>query len=230
MSPRVNKVNMLRNRWVLGIALSIVALAAALHLYFIREGSGAHLLWNDDKVYLIIKVGRLGYRMSYLRYLPEPVLERLYYVPPPDVKNDYSVIFVITPETVQRFDFETIGLSCGHPMGRSIYCGSNRGLLKWTASTFESASPEDAKKLVAINFPSNYDNINGWSERWDLSAGTTVINLGGKKVVLVRTGLQSSEIAIDLLRPGQPAERIWYLNERTHVVTKAEYQQAFESR
>jgi|SRR5271157_5922019 len=222
---------MLRNKWVSGTLVLIVGLAAILHLYFIEEDSGALLLWNKDKAYLIMHVGGLGYRMSYLRYVPELIMERLYYVPPPDAKNEYAVIFEITPETFHRFDFQNEDLRCVDAMGQFIYCGSEkRGFVKWTGSKFEPASPEKPHELMRANLPFNYDNIHGWSKRSDLPDGKTVIELGGKQVTLVRTGVEGKEIAVDLLLPGRSPERIWYLDERAHKVSKAEYDRVFGKR
>jgi len=221
----------MRNKWVISAVVLILGLAAMLHLYAIREGCGALLLWNKDKAYLIMHVGGLGYRMSYLRFVPEPILERLYYVPPPDAKIDYAVIFEITAETVHRFDFQNENLECVGAMGPFIYCGSEkRGFVKWTGSKFEPASPEKPYELMRANLPYSYDNINGWSKRGYLPYGETLIDLGGKQVTLVRTGVEDKEIAVEILRPGQPPQRIWYLNERVHWISKAEFDAVFTKR
>lgn len=218
----------MRRRWILGSFALIVGLSATLHLYFISDGVGPVLFWNVDKAYLFIEGGRLGYRVSYLRYLPVLVMESLLrYVPEPDEKNDYVVVVEITPETLHRFVFENTGFSLigDGPMGQFIYGGSNGGPVKWTGTKFEPTTPEELQKLRRINFPFNYDNLNGWSAR-HLPDGKTVIGIGGKQVTLVRSGLWYKETTIDLLRPGQDPERIWHAEE-THRVSKEEYYKTF---
>jgi hypothetical protein len=116
-------------------------------------------------------------------------------------------------------------------MGPFIYCGSEkRGFVEWTGSKFEPASPEKPYEFMRANLPSNYDNINGWSKRWELPYGKTVLELGGKQVTLIRGGVEDKEIAVDVVLPGRPPVRIWYLNEQTHWISKAEYDAVFRKR
>jgi len=222
----------MRKTWILGAFVLILGLSATLHLYFISDGTGPLLFWNVDKAYLFIQGGRLGYRVSYLKY-PLVVAEQyLGGVPEPDASNDYVVIAEITPVTLHRSVFENTGFSLigSGPMGQFIYGGSDSGPVKWTGNSFEPTTTEELQKLRRINFPFNYDNLNGWSARGHLPDGKTVIELAGKQVTLVRSGLGYKETSIDLVRPGQSPERIWHAEVRAHRVSKAEYYNTFGKR
>jgi hypothetical protein len=216
-----------RKAWILGTLALAVGLAALLDVYFVSEVSGATLLWNSDKAVLFLQGGRLGYRASYLQYLVEPLLEWLHYVPLPDEKTDFVFVVEITPAAVHRYEFENTGFSLRGPMGQFIYGGTDRGQVKWTGTRFEPSTAEELQRLGRINFPSNYDNLNGWCGRWDLPDGKTVIELGGKQVTLIRSGLWYKEISVDLSRPGHAPERIWYMNFEPHRVSKGKYYSVF---
>jgi hypothetical protein len=60
---------------VLIVLASLVFASAFLHLYYIQEDSSEKLLWNKGEAYLFVSVSRVGWRVSYLRYLRSVVEE-----------------------------------------------------------------------------------------------------------------------------------------------------------
>jgi hypothetical protein len=54
------------------------------------------------------------------------------------------------------------------------------------------------------------------------------VEIAGKPLSFVmNSGSISREAYVDLIRPGQPPERIWHLDERPHRVSRAEYYRVF---
>ena len=55
--------------------------------------------------------------------------------------------------------------------------------------------------------------------------------IGGKPVrLIVKQGERDSNITVSLEREGQVSERIWYLDQQPHRVSRAEYEQTFGKR
>jgi hypothetical protein len=225
----------MRKKLVLIVLILILGLAATLHLYFIENTSGASLFWNANKAYLFLEGSRTGYRVSYLRF-PLVIAEQyLGGVPTRDTWKPYVVVVEITPEHVERFVFDntTFSLTGSGPMGQFIYGGSGKGLVRWTGSGFQAATPEEAREIRTMNLPFNYDDLNGWSARGGLpDDGNVVVTLAGKQVTLVSrsSGKWGLDVSIDLLRPGQAPERLWNGGDRRQRVSKTQYYQTFGKR
>jgi len=232
-----------------------VLLLATVPTYYIQSASGGSLMWNANEAYVFEGVVQRGFHFSRLGYLVEFVREIFPFgASSPDDKHFSVAVLRITPEAVQRyviFDFNSGGRF--DALGQSIYSGDlyTGALMKWSGSRFEAARAEDQQKLRnALNSGKippgpSYDNVDGWSKR--STAGEVMrdplttayverdakvlIELNGNSVTFVmNSGFISREAYIDLLRSGQPSERIWYWDGRTHKVSKTEYKRIFTRR
>jgi hypothetical protein len=243
-----------------GILIAVVALVAlllSLKVYIIRTDSRGALLWNADNAYFFIGMADRGYRFSYLRYLAEELRESLPFGASSPSDNHFSALVLhVTPDSVQRYSTDNFWLgSDPDPFQGELYAGNmlpSGGFMKWSGTHFEPATPEEAEKFheYAISLPKgppagpNYDNVEGWSKR--TLAGEIVsesptnpvekdskvmIEVDGNQVTFVmNSGYVSQEAYIDLIRPGQPPERIWHLDEHPHRVSRAEYYKIFGNR
>lgn len=225
------------------IVLTAVMIAASLHTYYIRTQAGGDLFWNADEAYVFLDIGARGYRFSYLQEFYWRVREAFGDVRLRDREHHSVVVLRVTPETVQRYVVDDMHPGSFDFFDGSIYAGDldkEGGLLKWTGTHFEQPSPEEQRKLkggAALANPPSFRNVNGWSKQQGLGLkefdyqAEFPIELGGKPITLVAKSVNvASELSIDLLRPGRPPERIWYLDQRPRRVSKAEYERQFARR
>jgi hypothetical protein len=250
---------MIRGKKILLIvALVTVLLAlATLKMYFVQSSSGGTLIWNAHEAYVFIPVAQSGYRMSCIGLIVEFVREIFPFgASAPDDKHSYAEVRRITPDAVQRYIFDNMNIDPPVVVGQTIYVADIRnngigGVMKWSDTHFERASPEEQGEyrtaLASGKVPSgpDYDNVNGWSKRaaaGEVTSETPTtgfaekdarvrVTLDGKPLTFVmNSGYISHEAYIDLSRPGQPNERIWYLDGRTHRISGAKYKHIFGSR
>ena len=50
------------------VIVAVILIAAAFHIYFLREYAGGWLLWDASEAYLFVDVIREGYHVSYIGY------------------------------------------------------------------------------------------------------------------------------------------------------------------
>jgi hypothetical protein len=240
------------------IALAIVvALLLSLHVYYIQTGSGGDLFWNSEDAYVFIGMADRGYRFSYLGFLMEQIKELYPFATSLPSDKHFSVLALhVTPDLVQHYSVDNFRLgSAPEPFHGMLYAGNmlpGGGLLKWSRTQFEPITPEEAGKYYqyARELPKgppagpSYDNVEGWSKRtvggdviresptnYVENNSTATIELGGKLLTFIlNSGFISHEAYIDLIRPGQPPERIWHLDEHMHRVSRAEYYKVFGNR
>jgi hypothetical protein len=228
------------------LAILIVAFAP---LYYVQDGSGANLIWSSDQAYVFVTVIHRGYRMNCLRYVAEFLMELVPFgASAPDDKSSSSIVFRIAPGNLQRFDFDNMNLDAPDAIGQNIYVvngENNGGLLRWSDDHFEETSIgeqtalRNAQTSGRIPAAPSYENIDGWSR--SPAAGKVginhveedakvVIQVNGKSITLVmNSGFFTHQRFIDLIRPGEAPQRIWYLDKRTHRVSRAEYEKTFSS-
>ena len=120
----------------------------------------------------------------------------------------------------------------------------NGGLLKWSGDHFERTSVEEQNALrtahSSCRIPAgpSYENIDGWSKTGAAGKAGMLsgeedarveIHVNGKPATLVmNSGFITHQAFIDTIRPGETLQRIWYLDERIHRVTRTEYLHTFE--
>lgn len=221
-------------------------------IYYVGDGSGGDVIWNSGQAYVFMTVVHRGYRMNCLRLVAEFLLRS--FIPfgasVQDNKSSSVIVLRIAPGNLQRFDFDKMNAGgMFDPFGKDVYTRDiDTGvLMKWSGDRFEPASVEEQRSLFAarasdrIPAGPSYDNINGWSKRatggkvGPNALGTVVeedarvvIQVNGRPATLVmNSGFITHEAFIDIVRSDEGQQRIWYLDERTHRVTKAEYLHTF---
>lgn len=243
--------------WLLIALAVLVAVLLSLTVYVVRTDSGGALLWNADNAYFFIGMADRGYEFSYLRYLVEELREMFPFGASSPTDKHFSVLVLhVTPDLIERYPINNFWLGSNpEPFQGNLYAGNmlpDGGFMKWSGTHFEPATPEEADKFheYAISLtqgpPSGprYDNVEGWSKR--TLAGEIItesptrpierdskvtIEVNGKQLTFVmNSGYVSHQAYVDLIRPGQPPERIWHLDGEPHRVSRAEYYQIFKSR
>ena len=217
----------------LTVAGALVALGC-WHGYYIRDGAVGQLFWNRDQAYVFLNVGRFGARISYLGYPLEVVRECLHGVRPPDARAYHVTVLAVSPERVQSY-VANINLGTFFLFQNHLYAGSlDEGrLYEWMGSHFVPTIPEEQERIRndQHHFDLEFSDVNGWSGRYAPVGGRFPISLKGRPITLVMdNGYLGSYLSIEVERPGQPAERVFYLNQRPHRVSRAEYERVFGTR
>jgi hypothetical protein len=209
---------------------------AFLHVYYVNEGATGDLLWNGEEAYLIVSVGSLGYRLSCLQ-APMEFLRAYFRAGVSSSDNRSSVFLVkITPDGIQRYETQHLSLSSVNPVGNNIYARSDGGFVKWSGTRFEPASSQELQLFNSRRESGpDFTNIDGWSKRCCLmnraAESRFDIQMGTKSATLVvKQGIRDSNISVSLERQGQAPEKIWYLDQQAHKVSRAEYEQTFARR
>ncbi|MGC1106367.1 MAG: hypothetical protein WA876_07500 [Candidatus Acidiferrales bacterium] len=233
---------------------TIVALSLFLKAYWIRNESGGWLLWNTEDVYIFIDVRVDGFRPTYLGFVGQEIKGMFPFGgPTPDEQHLSVLVLHVTRDAVQQDTIDNCWLGGGpEPFHGELYAGNmlpGGKFMKWTGTHFEPATSEEMKKFheYAINLPKgppagpSYDHVEGWSKRtlagevirksptdYVEKDNTATIEVDGEPLTFVmNSGFVTRRGYIDLIRPGQPPERIWRWNEDPHFVSRAEYYRLF---
>lgn len=229
---------------IAGLFALAIAAGAWLKMYYVREDNAGCLLWNTNEAYLFMDVHPRGYHFTYLEY-PSVVFKEYFNAPP--FPNDQSVSVVVlrvTHSGVERHEVRIAGESANAPdfyttFGDDIYANCQGVLCRWTGTRFEAATEEERGRLDGINRLSalEFANREGWYKR---EVGQTAsdyqfsVDVGTQVRLLIKAGNVYSSAydspTVDLLRPGQSAERIWYLDGAPRRVSKSEYKSVFGKR
>ena len=226
--------------------LFALAIAAGVwsKIYYVREDNSGCILWNTNEAYLFMNVHPRGYHFTYLEY-PLVVVKEYFNAPP--FPNDQSVSVVVlrvTPSAVERHEVRIGGETANAPdfyttFGDDIYANCQGVLCRWAGTSFEAATEEERGRLDGINHLSTLEfaDREGWYKREVGQAASDYqfsVDVGTRLKFLVkagnvfRSGYDSP--TVDLLRPGQALERIWYLDGAPRKVSKAEYKSVFGKR
>jgi hypothetical protein len=228
---------------LLALVGCVLLLASVSVRYTIRSGANGDLLWHGQEAYLILEVGSLGYRSSYLRYFAEAITAFFNVPVPATNRTSQTIVFRFTPSGSEHFENESLLLGPEiAPLNDTIYADSDRGLVKWSGRHFEPTSTEEQQRFVtrSVSGP-DFANFNGWSRRSFIfnkgvdarifNAGGNVefeIELAGKPAILAVThGENGDYYSISWNRQGQESQEIWHLDLRPHSVSKPEYETAF---
>lgn len=193
--------------------------------------------------------GNAGARMSYPRYLLEPLLTSFGVVRSPDNERCSHVLVIrVTNEDVQRYDTEVDCVAAYDLFQQHIYAVRWPRIWEWYGTHFESVNLDNATfqagrttaKAEVSQHPWYFDNVDGWSMRQLGSVGpkyefkgrpatVTQVTLNGQPVSFIFLGetFPQMPIAVDLVRSGQSPQTIWTFDGRPHRVSKAEYERVF---
>jgi hypothetical protein len=227
----------------IAIALSIVAIPVIAwlffdQLYFLRNDNGGEILWNGHDAYLFMSEIHRGYRVRYSAYPWVMVTQYLHAPPSPNDQRVALTVIRVTESAVERYVVEVSGNipDLLTPIGGSIYANCEAVRCKWNGNRFEPASAEEQRRLSDIRnlSPLDFSDRDGWSKR---EVGSRVgdysfsIELGKRVSLLVKQGNVYKSVydsaSIDLLRPGQPPEHLWYVDGNPRLVNKGEYERVF---
>jgi hypothetical protein len=190
-------------------------------------------LWKDDQAFLFMGDSPIGYRMSMARYLVEPILELFYAVAPSADQASILAIIRIAPSRVERSEQKsTVGFYDIAPVGNQIYAQCAGGVCVLSGMRFQLLSEQDGQKVEGGLSRNDVESPNGWSRRtiWPAHVGEKTtpyefsITLSNGDRLLVRGG---NPVSIDLLRPNQAPERVWYHEQRTRRVSTENYEHVF---
>lgn len=223
--------------------IAAVALAAAAFskIYYLRQYAGGSLVWHRDEAYLFLFESRLGYRINYVEY-PWVLLGEYLNSPPfPDDHRFLLTVIRVTPSAVEprvvefgdRDEFFPHYLT---PFGERIYARCAGDILcKWTGIDFEAATEEEQRDLGGVHrLDTAVDGeLNGWSKRGVEPAphDQFAVEVGKQFTLSIKNGAtnkgEQPKISIDVLRSGQPSERIWYHDGTPGYVSQIEYENKF---
>ena len=232
---------------VLAIVLAVVALLVCLSIRkvsMVREGANGILFWNSEQALLFVDVQASGARLNYLRYTFDLWLVSLGDVRSSDRKRCVQTFVIeITDKQVQTYTTDI------HKDPTETYCFGDyvvfngqiftwnltRGpFWKWTDNHFEAATPEELRGFNPVNALTQgyqFDGFEGWSMRkYALGNNTFHIALNGHTVDLVSSGRTAPyyyDEYVELVRSGQAPQRIWSFDDRSHRVSRAEYERLF---
>jgi hypothetical protein len=227
-------VGTLRKRATIAMVLVVIALTVFIKLDFIKdEGGGGYVLWKGDEAFLFMSDSPIGYRMSVLGYLVEPILEFLHGgALSADEISAFAVVRV-TPTGVERSEQESsVGFYDITAIDDQIYAQCAGGICRLSGMRFELLSEQGEQKVEGSLSRKDFESPNGWSRRtiWPAHVGQKTtpyefsISLSDGDKLLVRGG---NPVSVDLLRPNHAPERVWYHEQRTRKVSTAEYKQVF---
>jgi len=223
----------------LGVTLLGVILAATfLRVHYIGYGSDADLVWNSNQAYILIDIGRFGWRLNYLQYLVALTKGWFHVAAPPDDRNCYGTLLRVTKEEVQSYDLGGQCLTNAVGVGEDVYATETGVLLKWTGNRFERTSSNELEAVKSNKPPisPDFDNYRGWSKRHDILTRLDDeikfgLELDGQQLMLnVSRTSANREISVSLVRPHQTPERIWHLEQQSRKVSAAEYERIFGKR
>lgn len=177
--------------------------------------------------------------------------------PTPDEKHLSVLVLHVTLGGVKQYTIDNCWLGSGpEPFHGELYAANmiTGKDMKWSYDHFEPISEEKQLSLQAALRGDNnyfkstagpsYDHVEGWSKRtvagnfiYKTENNRTVsiendsrltIKVAGQNLTfLMNSGFVTRHGYIDLVRSGQPPERIWRWDEYPHLVSRAEYDRIF---
>ncbi len=225
----------------------VVILLAVLRIHVLRVDSGGTLFWNAEDAYLFINARDAGYRFSYLGYAVEVVREIYPFGASSPEENHFSLLVLhVTRNSVERYTTDNFWLGSGpYPFHGELDGGYHDGkFLVWSGTRFEPTPPPTAKaddSYWKATAGPNYNNVEGWSKRTiggevvresptlyvEKDSRVTIQVAGQNLTFIMNSGFISHHAYVDLIRLGQPRERIWQQDESPHVVSGATYDRIF---
>jgi hypothetical protein len=229
-----------RKKMVVAILLVLGAVAALplVKFYFIKaDGGRGYILWKNDEAYLFMYDRPFGYYLSGAQWLVEPLAEYFHGSAAPIDDANILAIFHITASSVERHTQKsTIAIDSFTPLDDTIYSICPGGICKWTGAQFELISSEEEQKIDGrkqlVNNWTEFHDVNGWSRRTILPIGPGEAPVHGEFSIEVNKQIsilvtQGNPTSVDLQRPGQPSERIWYYKRGTSMVSETKYKSVF---
>jgi hypothetical protein len=237
----------MRNRLKLAVLVAVLVIGVGVlvfgKMYFIRDDSGGYLLWNGSEAYLFMDVSHRGFQIGYLEYRWVVLKELLYGVRGPDDQRTSVTVVHITASRVDRNVVEALDEEQANtpdlytPLEGYIYANYHGSLCKWTGNKFETATPEEQRRLDGTNrlvAAEIKKDAAGWSKRGFGEASTDyhfAVDVGQTFELEVTNKLpdrsRRSIVSVDVVRPGRAPEAIWHLDGRPRRVSKSEHEYAF---
>ena len=236
---------------VLAVLAIALALSLVLRVHVVRVDSNGSLFWNTKDAYVFISIGELGYNFSYLGYVVEIVRE-IYPLGASGPEDSHCSMLVlhVTPDSTQQYTIDNFCSTGIEPLQGVFYSGNRMPggqIMKWSGERFEPTTAEEQEKLqhamLSGQIPPgpSYNDVEGWSKRPVVGEIVTkplnitveedskvTVEIGGEQLTFVmNSGFISHHAYVDLIRPGQPPERIWHLDGAPHRISGSEYNRIF---
>jgi hypothetical protein len=226
------------------VAVFLVVLALPLvskfaHLHFIREdGGGGYVLWNAHEAYFFMYDCPTGFIFTVPEYLAEPINEHFYAPAFPAHSKCNLTVLHVTSAGVDRHSQDFLAsLGLFTPIDGNIYADCAGGTCRWDGSTFRLITKDEERKVGGYDRLSSEDfaNVDGWSKRsipgTYVGEVTSPFNLSFQVNGSIRLSVNGSNpVSIELQRDNGASERIWYHEQRTHLVLASTYKRVFATR
>jgi hypothetical protein len=225
------------------IAILGLVLLGSSRAYYLSDHARATVYWKRNEAYLFLGSGHTGYRFSYWKY--PLVLVSEYFNSPlsPSDERGIRTVLHVTPSGVERHivdDGDRAGKTADFltPFDDGFYAMCSGGVLcKWTERGFERATDEEERSHDGTNrlFRGNFNNqtINGWLAREirRTPGDHFEVQVGNDFVIAAKNQATDQAdhewISVDLIRPGEPPERLYEVNGAPRRVSRSEYEHSF---
>jgi hypothetical protein len=165
------------------------------------------------------------------QYLIEVVKENLGMVRLSDHQRSSLIIFHIIPGNIRRYVADDLYLHPYLPIAGSIYANRQGTVVKWSGGEFAPVAADQQVRffdLIINKSPREFSDVDGWSKREGLSGFDAEnkydLEVGGRTITLVvKTTHVNDKLSIDLIEPGRAPQQVYYLDQRPHGVSSAEY-------
>jgi hypothetical protein len=222
------------------IRVSVVAiflLSVLIQLHFVSDHAGATVFQRGSEAYLFLGGGHNGWHFPAALY-PAIVAKEYFNAPtaPSDV-DAKSLVIRISPDGTQRWTNPSANIAFLTPFPDGFYALCPGSVLcKWTETGFRQATPEETQGIRVDDLRhGTLDNqlINGWTTHELKFSPGDHFEVHLPENVTIRVADHTTrefgrpDVTVDLLRPGQPAERIYQANASSRLVSASQYARLF---
>jgi hypothetical protein len=215
----------------------LVVMIFFYEVYSIDDWVDGHLIWNSHEAYLFAGWSGMGYHATPIGYVIALIPAYFGASARPDDTHGSTLVFRITPTTIQRYVVPDIGFRAYIPSGNTIYAWDGGPLWKWEGDHFQEATEEERQKIIEVpkvtilSVRKDISDLNGWSVRNSITGlpPKSQIQLDGKAIDFFMT-LQdlNREVSLDVQLPGGAREQLLHARSRLHLVGKSEYKDKFK--
>jgi hypothetical protein len=229
------------------VLLAVVILSACFTVYYTRAGAGAYILWNADSTFIFAGVTQYEYHFRSTYYPVEAIREIFPLGASSPNDKHYSVVIVrIFPDGIQHYSLNNFYLGIPDTFAGNIYVRDllSERLMRWTGTQFVPVSSKEEQDFQngsnAGKVPStpNYTNADGWSRHTIggniIQRSTTDYNEKDTSLIIrsqgdtlkfiMNDGFINGELYVDLVRSGGEPQRILYIDQRPHRISRAAYE------
>lgn len=220
------------------LCLVVLAILAFLfpELHFVDDAADGVLLWNSQEAYFFVGLSRDGYQLTAIHGLVA-LIPAFFGAPRTrDDTRSFTIVFRVTPNGVEKYVVPDVGFRAYIPNGETIYAWDGGPLWKWAGTHFEKVDRAEPRRFLldesALFSKKDSTDANGWSVRHSLRNWPSEIELQGKRVKFLTKinewSITKREVSLDIQLPNGSVQRVLHAKSWPHLVSKSEYNHAFE--